>query len=114
MPRNREDSFCCGAGGGRIWATDDGVVERPSENRIREALALGDVTAFVVACPKDKVMYTAAAANLGVTERLRVVDVIELLDLASEAGQSELARAPRHNASTNDVWAELVGRNGLS
>lgn len=114
MPRNRENSFCCGAGGGRIWATDDGVAERPSENRIREALALGNVTAFVVACPKDKVMYTAAAANLGVAERLRVVDVIELLDLVSEAGQPEPTGAPTHEPSTNDVWAELIGRTGLS
>eukprot|EP01037_Dinobryon_pediforme_P010644 gene10644-10715_t len=56
MPRCRENSFCCGAGGGRIWQSDDGVTERPSENRIKEALSLGDVDYFVVACPKDKVM----------------------------------------------------------
>ncbi|MGB0966541.1 MAG: (Fe-S)-binding protein, partial [Litorivicinus sp.] len=41
MDRCRENSFCCGAGGGRIWMDDTGVTERPSENRIREALALG-------------------------------------------------------------------------
>lgn len=79
MGRCRENSFCCGAGGGRIWQGDDGVVERPSENRIREALALGDVELFVVACPKDKVMYTAAIDALGVADRLGVKDVAELL-----------------------------------
>jgi len=79
MPRCREKSFCCGAGGGRIWQAEDGVVERPSENRIREALGLGDVELFVVACPKDKVMYTAAVDALGASDRLKVVDVAELL-----------------------------------
>ncbi len=81
MPRCRENSFCCGAGGGRIWQGDDGVQERPSENRIREALGLGDVAHFVVACPKDKVMYTAASDALGVADRLKVVDIAELLVL---------------------------------
>lgn len=79
MPRCRENSFCCGAGGGRIWQGDDGVTERPSENRIREALSLGDVGHFVVACPKDKVMYTAAVDALGVADKLKVVDIAELI-----------------------------------
>ncbi|CCV15281.1 heterodisulfide reductase-related iron-sulfur binding cluster [Mesorhizobium sp. STM 4661] len=91
MPRCRENSFCCGAGGGRIWQGDDGVTERPSENRIREALSLGDIDYFVVACPKDKVMYTAAIDALGVTDKLKVLDIAELLvprpprDTATEA-----------------------------
>ena len=83
MGRCRENSFCCGAGGGRIWADDSGVRERPSENRIREALALGDAGLFVVACPKDKVMYKAAAQTLGVEAQLQVSDLIELVELAS-------------------------------
>ena len=77
MGRCRENSFCCGAGGGRIWADDAGVKERPSENRIKEALALGDVRHFVVSCPKDKVMYTAAIQALGVKQ----IDVLDLADL---------------------------------
>lgn len=92
MPRCREKSFCCGAGGGRIWQGDDGVTERPSENRIREALGLGDIRYFVVACPKDKVMYTAAVDALGVADRLKVVDVAELIMLrADDAGETETA-----------------------
>src|SRR6478672_5359726 len=54
MLRCRENSFCCGAGGGRIWIGDDGVAERPSENRIREALSLEGISLFVVACPKTR------------------------------------------------------------
>lgn len=79
MPRNRENSFCCGAGGGRIWMDDSALAERPSENRIKEAMALGDIERFVVSCPKDKVMYTAAVENLGLAGKLRVVDVVDLV-----------------------------------
>jgi Fe-S oxidoreductase len=79
MGRCRENSFCCGAGGGRIWADDSQVKERPSEIRIREALALGDARHFVVACPKDKVMYAAAIQALGVEDRLDVLDLADLL-----------------------------------
>ena len=82
MGRCRENSFCCGAGGGRIWADDTGVTERPSENRIREALALGAARYFVVSCPKDKVMYTAAVQALGVGDRIEVLDLVDLVQRA--------------------------------
>lgn len=85
MERCRENSFCCGAGGGRIWSDDTGVTERPSENRIKEALALGDARYFIVACPKDKVMYTAAVQALGVEARIEVRDIVDLIKLAPRA-----------------------------
>jgi Fe-S oxidoreductase len=79
MPRNGANTFCCGAGGGRIWMDDSGLRERPSENRIREAASLDGVTDFVTACPKDLTMYTAAAKATGHAERLAVRDLIELV-----------------------------------
>lgn len=79
MPRNRDNSFCCGAGGGRIFMDDAVFAERPSENRIKEALELGSVTRFVVSCPKDVVMYSAAIQNLGVQDRISVWDLAELV-----------------------------------
>src|SRR5271163_4216332 len=74
MGRCRENSFCCGAGGGRIWMDDSAMEERPSENRIKEALALGDVDTFVVCCPKDLVMYSAAVESLGAQHSIKVRD----------------------------------------
>lgn len=83
MGRCRENSFCCGAGGGRIWMDDSALEERPSENRIREAVALGeDVSYFVVACPKDMVMYSDAVKTTGNEDRMEVVDVVQLLERA--------------------------------
>ena len=78
MGRCRENSFCCGAGGGRIFMNVRGPEERPSESRIREALAIPGVSVFVVACPKDLVMYTAAVETLGVGDRIRVAEITEL------------------------------------
>jgi Fe-S oxidoreductase/nitrate reductase gamma subunit len=85
MGRCRENSFCCGAGGGRIWMDDSGLAERPSENRIREAVALGeDVRYFVVACPKDMVMYSDAVKTTGNDGRLEVIDIAQLLERSLE------------------------------
>ncbi|MCP4227139.1 MAG: (Fe-S)-binding protein, partial [Actinomycetia bacterium] len=83
MPRNQENSFCCGAGGGRIWMDDSTLVERPSENRIQEAAELG-IDAFVVACPKDFTMFSDAAKMTGHDDQIAVVDMIQLVADAIE------------------------------
>ena len=73
---------------------DSKSVERPSESRIKEALALGDVDTFVVACPKDTVMYSAAVQALGVGDRIVVRDVIDLVRPSGKA-DSALPQANR-------------------
>ncbi|MBN1396216.1 MAG: (Fe-S)-binding protein [Pirellulales bacterium] len=80
MPRNRENSFCCGAGGGKIWMQDEeGVSERPADLRLKEVLQLEGVTDIVVACPKDLVMFEDAVKTIASTPPLCVVDVGELV-----------------------------------
>jgi Fe-S oxidoreductase len=81
MPRNKTNTFCCGAGGGRIWMDDSGLTERPSENRIKEAMQL-DVSQFIVACPKDVTMYSDAAKTTGNDDRLAVRDITLLVEEA--------------------------------
>jgi Fe-S oxidoreductase/nitrate reductase gamma subunit len=87
MPRNRDNSFCCGAGGGQIWITNQLGSERPSENRIREAVELHDVELFVVACPKDVTMFEDAIKTSGNAELLQLRELAELLEesLSGEA-----------------------------
>ena len=66
MPRHGTDTFCCGAGGGRMWMMDGPETEeRPSEQRIREAQALGRLDYFLVSCPKDQAMYSDAVKVVG-------------------------------------------------
>jgi Fe-S oxidoreductase len=92
MPRNRENSFCCGAGGGRIWMKDhEDMRERPSENRIREALALGAIDYFVVACPKDLTMYRDAVKTSGNEGKIEVKDIADFVAEAMAPGASGAA-----------------------
>jgi Fe-S oxidoreductase len=80
MPRHRDRSYCCGAGGGRIWMEDTpGIKERPAENRVREAAALAEVSLFVVACPKDIAMFRDAVKTTGNEGKLLVKDLAELV-----------------------------------
>jgi Fe-S oxidoreductase len=79
MPRHADRAYCCGAGGGRIWMEEGQVSERPSESRIREAVALNGVEALVVACPKDVTMYRDAVKTTGYESKLQVKDLIDLV-----------------------------------
>jgi Fe-S oxidoreductase len=90
MPRNRANSFCCGAGGGRIWMKElrpEGV-KRPSEQRIDEAVGLRGIDYFVVACPKDVTMYEDAIKTSGHQGEIKLREISELvleaLDLTPE------------------------------
>lgn len=79
MPRNGANTYCCGAGGGRIWMDDSGLGSRPSEQRVREAAALDGVEDFITACPKDLSMFSSAVTATGLGHRLVVRDLIELV-----------------------------------
>jgi Fe-S oxidoreductase len=84
MPRNRDNSFCCGAGGGRIWMSEVAGAERPSESRIREAMGLEGIDYFVVSCPKDVTMYEDAIKTTGHDEDLQLREITELIEEALE------------------------------
>lgn len=92
MPRNRDNSFCCGAGGGRIWMTElarEGA-QRPSENRIDEAVALGEIDFFVVACPKDVTMYEDAIKTSGHQDDIGLREISELvIEAISEPAEED-------------------------
>jgi Fe-S oxidoreductase len=85
MPRNRDNAFCCGAGGGRMWMSepDRHGRPRPSDDRIVEAVALDGVELFVVACPKDVIMYEAAITSTGNGGRIALAELAELVEMAT-------------------------------
>jgi len=88
MPRNRDNSFCCGGGGGGLWMDFD-EDPKPSEERLREALEDTDgagVSRFVVACPMCVTMFEDGRKTGGYEDDLEVIDVTELLVEAIEAG----------------------------
>jgi Fe-S oxidoreductase/electron transfer flavoprotein alpha/beta subunit len=94
MPRNRDNSFCCGAGGGRIWIPDQPGIEKPSENRMHEAAALGPIDIFVTCCPKDLTMFEDARKTSGHEKDFVVQDLAELVAEAIELEKVTLKDVP--------------------
>ncbi|MDE0051095.1 MAG: heterodisulfide reductase-related iron-sulfur binding cluster [Rhodospirillales bacterium] len=94
MPRCRDNSFCCGAGGGRIWMPDPVGKERPAENRMHEAASLGSLDAFVVCCPKDLTMFEDARKTSGHEGDFVVQDLAELVAEAIDLKSIDLKEVP--------------------
>jgi Fe-S oxidoreductase len=84
MPRNRERTFCCGAGGARMWMEEKRG--RPiNQERVREAAATGAET-LAVACPFCTVMLDDGVRETGA--KLQVFDLATLLHEAVERKKS--------------------------
>jgi Fe-S oxidoreductase/electron transfer flavoprotein alpha/beta subunit len=94
MPRNRDNSFCCGAGGGRIWIPDTPGTQKPSENRVHEAASLGGIDVFVTCCPKDLTMFEDARKTAGHEKDFVVQDLAELVAEAIELKSLNLKDLP--------------------
>lgn len=77
MPRNRERSFCCGAGGGNLVREYPGE-DRPNNIRAREA-ASTNAEILAVACPFCMIMLEDGVKTEKLDDRIQVLDVIELV-----------------------------------
>ncbi|HET7338034.1 MAG TPA: (Fe-S)-binding protein [Candidatus Dormibacteraeota bacterium] len=87
MPRNRERTFCCGAGGARMWMEEKRG--RPiNQERVREAASTGAET-LAVACPFCTVML-----DDGVRETGAKLEVFDLATLLHEAVERKKATPP--------------------
>ena len=88
MERSREKSFCCGAGGARMWM-EEKLGTRINTNRTEEALATG-ADRIAIGCPFCKVMLSdglnAAIQDGKATEEVEVVDVAQMLLAAVRRG----------------------------
>ena len=71
MPRNQERSFCCGAGGGRMWMEEKNGT-RINLNRVDEAIATG-AEEVAVGCPFCRVMVSD-----GMVARESSVEVLDV------------------------------------
>ncbi|HEU4547118.1 MAG TPA: heterodisulfide reductase-related iron-sulfur binding cluster [Microlunatus sp.] len=90
MPRNSERSFCCGAGGGRMWM-EEKLGERINVNRTKEAVATG-ADQIAVGCPFCRVMLSdglTAEQHAGeAREEVEVLDVAQLLLTSVKRGET--------------------------
>ena len=77
MEQNRERSFCCGGGGGRMWL-EESIGKRISEMRIERALET-EAETVATACPFCLQMFEDAIKAKGEGVTLKVRDIAELL-----------------------------------
>ncbi len=81
MERSKERSFCCGAGGARMWM-EETIGQRINDNRTEEALALSP-DAIITGCPFCKTMISDSVAGKqsdgSAPEHVEVIDVAQLM-----------------------------------
>jgi Fe-S oxidoreductase len=77
MPESREDSLCCGGGGGRIWMeTPKG--ERFSDLRLEQAMGVG-AEVLVTACPYCITNFEESRLNLEDEKDVEIKDITEII-----------------------------------
>ncbi len=79
MERCREENFCCGAGGGRMWMEEESP--RINNARAEEALATG-AEVIGAACPFCLTMLTDGVKAHKREDDVRVLDLAEILEKA--------------------------------
>lgn len=80
MKRSRQDSFCCGGGGGWMWM-DEKIGKRINIQRLEDALAT-DPEWIATACPFCITMFEDAVKNKNLEEEVKVFDLAELVAMA--------------------------------
>ncbi len=78
LPDCREDSICCGGGGGRIWM-ETPKEERLSNYRVEQALAVG-AEVIALSCPYCMLNFDDSVLNMDKSDRLEVRDIAEILN----------------------------------
>ncbi|MFC1974265.1 (Fe-S)-binding protein [Chloroflexota bacterium] len=78
MPDSREDSLCCGGGGGRIWM-DTPKGERFSDLRVEQAIKVG-AGVLVTSCPYCITNFDDSRLTLGDdSEVIEIKDITEII-----------------------------------
>ncbi len=78
MERSRENSMCCGAGGGNYWykvESQDSI----SQIRMKQALETG-ANKLAVACPFCMPMMEDASRTLNAGDKIQIRDIAEIID----------------------------------
>jgi Fe-S oxidoreductase len=77
MPDSKEDSFCCGGGGGRIWM-ETPKDERFCDLRVEQAIEAG-AEILATACPYCISNFEDSRLTLDCEEKIEVKDITEII-----------------------------------
>lgn len=81
--RSREDSLCCGGGGGRMWSDFEAEEERLANIRVKEAIEVG-AEILVTACPFCLINIEDGIKSVDVEDSLKARDLADLVVEALE------------------------------
>jgi Fe-S oxidoreductase len=107
MPRNKERSFCCGAGGGRMWM-EEKLGTRTNLNRVDEAIATS-AQEVAVGCPFCRVMVSDGVTGRG--SDVAVLDVAQALlrTVKNESNKSSTEQAANMSAPVDTAEHKTEG-----
>jgi Fe-S oxidoreductase len=111
MPRHADRSFCCGAGGARMWM-EEHIGKRINHERVDEALATGAST-IAVACPFCRVMVTDGVNDRQEAAGREGVDVLDVAQLLLESLDRSTITLPQKGAAAK-VAAERAKKAGTA
>lgn len=77
MPDSRENSLCCGGGGGRIWV-ETPKAERFSDLRLQQAIEVG-AEVLATSCPYCITNFEDSRLSLEDSELLEIKDITEII-----------------------------------
>jgi len=101
MPDSREDSLCCGGGGGRIWMeTPKG--ERFSDLRLEQAMGVG-AEVLATCCPYCITNFEDSRINMEDGESIEIKDITEIIQ---EVIEQDVMRSRLPMAEKFDEVAE--------
>lgn len=111
LHRHGHTTFCCGAGGGRMWM-EERMGKKMNMERTDEALASASDT-LAVGCPYCNVMLSDGITERGADDRMAVRDIAQLLlssiEFHPESSVAQASNGNRNgngNGSTNGESAE--------
>ena len=78
MEKNRDRSFCCGAGGGRMWM-EEHLGKRINFERCEQALKV-DPDVIALACPFCITMFDEGIKHKNMEEKVKLLDIAEIVE----------------------------------
>ena len=101
MPRHGDRSFCCGAGGARMWM-EEHIGKRINHERVDEALATG-ATTVATACPFCRVMVTDGVNDRQEAAGREGVDVRDVAQLLLESLDRSTITLPEKGSAAKEA-----------
>ena len=106
MPRHAERSFCCGAGGARMWM-EEHIGKRINHERVDEALATGAAT-IATACPFCRVMVTDGVNDRQEEAGRTGVEVLDVAQILLGSLEYDKATLPEKGIAAKEAAKEAA------